>query len=190
VKQQVRVLAVDDAPFRFDSERAMVIGVVVRLPNYLEGVLRSDCAVDGDDANDVLGEMVLGSRFKRQLKAVMVDGVALGGFNVIDIDSLHRTIKIPVVTVTRDAPDLERMESALRKHFPDWESRLEVLRRKPLHQVDTGHKPLLVSLAGMGLAEAQEIIKRSMVRGAVPEPLRLAHIIASGLARGESKGRA
>jgi hypothetical protein len=42
----------------------------------------------------------------------------------------------------------------------------------------------------MELAEAEEIIKRSMVRGAVPEPLRLAHIIASGLARGESKGRA
>jgi len=29
-----------------------------------------------------------------------------------------------------------------------------------------------------------------MVRGAVPEPLRVAHIIASGLAKGESRGKA
>lgn len=190
MKPQVRVLAVDDAPFRFDSERVMVVGVVMRLPNYLEGVLRSDCAVDGDDANRVLERMVQGSRFKSQLKAVMIDGVALGGFNLVDIDALHEAIEVPVITVTRDPPDLGKMESALRKHFSDWERRCEVLRRKELLEVGTGHKPILVSLAGLGYAEAEEIIRKSMVRGAVPEPLRVAHMIASGLAKGESKGRA
>jgi uncharacterized protein len=190
VKAQVRVLAVDDAPFRFDSERVMVVGAVMRLPNYLEGVLRSECAVDGDDANRVLEAMVQGSRFKRQLKAVMIDGVALGGFNVVDIDALHQATGVPVITVTRDPPDLARMGSALRKHFPDWERRQEVLRRKELLEVDTGHKPIYVSLAGMGYPEAVEMIKKGMVRGAVPEPLRVAHIIASGLAKGESRGRA
>jgi hypothetical protein len=190
VKTQVRVLAVDDAPFRFDSVKAMVVGVVMRLPNYLEGVLRSECSVDGDDANQVLEKMVEGSRFKRQLKAVLIDGVALGGFNVIDIEALHEAIGVPVITVTRDPPDLAKMESALRKHFPDWERRCEVLTRNELVQVDTGHKPLYVSLAGIGQDEAVEMIKKGMVRGAVPEPLRVAHIIASGLAKGESKGKA
>lgn len=190
MKSQVRVLAVDDAPFRFDSERAMVVGVVMRLPNYLEGVLRSECQVDGDDANLVLERMIAGSRFKRQIKAVLIDGVALGGFNVVDIDALYSAVGIPVVTVTRDPPNLEEIQAALRKHFPDWGRRLELLRRKPLHEVDTGHKPILVSVAGMGLREAEELLRKSMVRGAVPEPLRVAHIIASGLARGESKGSA
>lgn len=190
MKPQVRVLAVDDAPFRFESEKAMVVGVVMRLPNYLEGVLRSECEVDGDDANQVLERMVQGSRFKRQLKAIMVDGVALGGFNIVDIDALSETVGLPVMTVTRDPPDLSKMRSALRKHFPDWERRYEVLRRRELLEVATGHKPILVSLAGMGYAEAEEIIRKSLVRGAVPEPLRVAHIIASGLAKGESKGKA
>ncbi|MDD1747260.1 MAG: DUF99 family protein [Methanomassiliicoccales archaeon] len=190
MKAQVRVLAVDDAPFRFDSGRVMVVGVVMRLPNYLEGVLRSECAVDGDDANRALEGMVQRSRFKRQLKAVMIDGVALGGFNVVDIDALHQATGVPVITVTRDPPDLARMGSALRKHFPDWERRLEVLSRKELLEVDTGHKPIYVSLAGVGYPEAVEMIKKGMVRGAVPEPLRVAHIIASGLAKGESRGRA
>jgi endonuclease V-like protein UPF0215 family len=190
VKRQVRVLAVDDAPFKFDNDRAMVVGVVMRLPNYLEGVLRSECKVDGDDANQVLELMVRGSRFKPQLKAIMIDGVALGGFNIVDIDALHESTDIPVITVTRDPPDLAKMGSALRKHFTDWERRYAILRRKELLEVGTGHKPILVSLAGIDFAEAEEIIKKSMVRGAVPEPLRVAHIIASGLAKGESKGKA
>ncbi len=190
MKPQVHVLAVDDAPFRFDSETAMVVGVVMRLPNYLEGVLRSECEVDGEDANVVLETMVQGSRFKRQLKAIMVDGVALGGFNIVDIDALHEATGIPVITVTRDPPDLGRMESALRRHFPDWEGRVKVLRRHELHEIGTGHKPILVSLAGLDIDEAKEILMKSIVRGAVPEPLRVAHIIASGLAKGESKGRA
>jgi hypothetical protein len=162
----------------------------MRLPNYLEGVLRSECQVDGDDANPVLERMVNGSRFKRQLKAVLIDGAALGGFNVVDIDALHRCIGLPVITVTRDPPDLEEMEAALRKHLPDWERRLEVLRRKELHKVETGHKPILISVAGTSLDEADELLKKSIVRGAVPEPLRVAHIVASGLAKGESRGRA
>lgn len=190
MKAQVRVLAVDDAPFRFESERAMVVGVVMRLPNYLEGVLRSEVTVDGDDANAVLEGMVNGSRFKRQLKVMLIDGVALGGFNVVDIDALFQAVGVPVITVTRDPPDLEEMEAALRKHFPDWGRRLEVLARKELREVDTGHKPVLISVAGMGFADAVEIIRRCLVRGAVPEPLRVAHIIASGLAKGESRGRA
>jgi endonuclease V-like protein UPF0215 family len=168
----------------------MVVGVVVRLPNYLEGVLRSQCRVDGDDATSVLVNMISPSRFRRQLRAVMIDGAALGGFNLIDVDLLSQGIGLPVVTVTREPPDLEAMEGALRKHFPDWERRVEVLRRKQLFAVDTGHRPIFVSVAGMSRAEAEELIGKSMVRGAIPEGLRMAHIIASGLARGESKGKA
>lgn len=186
----MRVLAVDDAPFRFDSQRAMVVGVVVRLPNYLEGVLRSECQVDGDDANRAIEGMVGRSLFRRQLKAMLIDGVALGGFNLVDIDALFAATGIPVITVTRDPPDLAKMEAALRRHFPDWESRLELLRRNRLMEVDTGHRPIQVSVAGMAPGEAAELIQKSMVRGAIPEPLRMAHVIASGLARGESKGRA
>jgi hypothetical protein len=114
----------------------------------------------------------------------------LGGFNLVDIDLLSASTGLPVITVTRDLPDLERMETALRRHFPDWERRLEVLRRKALWKVDTGHKPIFVSVAGMDLESAEELIEKSRVRGAIPEPLRMAHIIASGMSRGESRGKA
>jgi hypothetical protein len=190
LKSAVRVLGVDDAPFRFGAGKVLVVGAVLRLPNYLEGVMRTECQVDGADADEALEGMLLRSRFREQLKLVLIDGAALGGFNVVDIDRLHASTGIPMATVTRDPPDLEKIGSALRKHFPDWERRLEVISRKRLRQVRTEHKPLLVSSIGMEDHEADMLISRSIVRGAVPEPLRMAHIIASAMARGESRGRA
>jgi len=43
---------------------------------------------------------------------------------------------------------------------------------------------------GISLAEAKEIITLATIRGVIPEPLRVAHIIASGISRGESYGKA
>jgi hypothetical protein len=42
----------------------------------------------------------------------------------------------------------------------------------------------------MDQESAEVLIEKSRVRGAIPEPLRMAHIIASGMTRGESKGKA
>ena len=38
--------------------------------------------------------------------------------------------------------------------------------------------------------EARQIIKIAATRGLMPEPIRLAHLIASGIVEGESRGRA
>ena len=40
------------------------------------------------------------------------------------------------------------------------------------------------------LTEVQEALALTTVRGVLPEPLRVAHLIAAGIARGESHGRA
>ncbi len=184
------MLGFDDAPFCFGSQKVIVIGTVMRLPGYLEGVLRTECKIDGDDATEALTKAVLGSRFREQVKLVMIDGVALGGFNVVDIDRVTALTGLPAATVTRDRPDMAKIESALRKHFADWQERLEVIERHELLEVDTGHKPLYVSVTGMEIGEARSMLRQSIVRGAMPEPLRVAHIIASGVVKGESRGRA
>lgn len=46
--------------------------------------------------------------------------------------------------------------------------------------------PLYIKCWGMRFEEAKEVIKLSIVRGAIPEPLRVAHLIASGIKTGES----
>ncbi len=189
MKQQIRLLGVDDSPFRFQDRKAAVVGALVRLPNYLEGVMKSEVTVDGSDASDVIIEMVSRSRYKDQVKAVIFDGIALAGFNVLDLERIHETLAIPVLTVTRDRPDFDRMRVALSKHFSDWEDRYSLITRLELRQVGTEHKSLWASGLGLEWPEFEELVRLSIVRGAVPEPVRIAHLIASAMVKGESYGR-
>lgn len=190
MKAQIRVLGIDDSPFKFREEKVVVVGVVVRLPSYLEGVLRTEVDVDGTNATDKLAELISNSRYKEGLALIMVDGIALGGFNVVDIDELHERTSIPVATITREEPDLKAIAIALRKKFKDWEWRLEVVSRGPLKEVKTKHNPLFVQCRGMEFEDLKKVIEQSTVRGALPEPIRMAHLIATAIRRGESYGRA
>lgn len=192
MKDQVRVCGIDDAPFEFGNRkaRATVIGAVVRAPSYMEGVIRFDVAVDGVDANDEIIKALSKSRFLEQIRAVMVDGVTLAGFNVMDINGLADSLCIPVITVTRERPDMESIQAALSKHFDDWEERLRKITSMPITAMENGGLPAFISFAGIKQEEAEALVRKTTVKGAVPEPLRMAHIIASGVTLGESKGKA
>jgi len=47
-----------------------------------------------------------------------------------------------------------------------------------------------VQRIGIDLNDARDIIRMTAVNSHIPEPIRIAHIIAGGLTRGESRGRA
>src|SRR3989442_2751938 len=190
MKAQSRILGVDDAPFTFTDEYVPVVGVVMRAPSYVEGVLTTRVHVDGTDGTDALASAISQSRYRKGLGLILVDGAALGGFNVVDIDALRESTGVPVATVTRERPDLDAMERVLRRKFPDWERRLEILQRKELIRVETAHKRLHATVAGLPPPELTEAIHRCTIRGALPEPVRVAHLIATAIVKGESKGKA
>jgi hypothetical protein len=167
-----------------------VVAALVRAPSYLEAVMTSQVTVDGDDADEVIEGMVLGSRYREQIAAVLVDGIALGGFNVVDIVRLNHSTGIAFATVTRDRPDPEAIGSALQKHFSDHERRMEVISRLPLHEMRTDHSPIYVTMAGIDPHQLAELLRLCTVQGAIPEPLRAAHLIATAMVKGESYGRA
>lgn len=190
MKPEVRVLGVDDGPFTWQDAHADVVGVLMRAGSYVEAVLRTQVKVDGDDATMVLCNLVARSRYADAVQVLMLDGVTLGGFNVVDLDAVRDTLGIPVLTVTRDPPDLGAIEAALRKHFPDAERRLALLQKHPLLRVETAHNPLWVKALGISEQDARDLVRATTVRGALPEPLRLAHLIAAAYKNGESRGRA
>jgi endonuclease V-like protein UPF0215 family len=189
MKPQVRILGIDDSPFKFGGGKSLVVGAVVRAPGYLEGLMRTEVDIDGDDATEKLVGMISSSRYREQAKAIMLDGIALAGFNVVDIGALYSELKIPVLTLTRDEPNFEKMRSALKRHFRDWERRYELITKHELRKIETEHNPIYASGLGLDWAEFENLICASTVRGVVPEPLRIAHIVSSAMVRGESYGR-
>src|SRR2546430_11781152 len=129
MKAKSRFLGIDDAPFHFSDESVPVVGVVVQAPAYIEGVLTTMAQVDGHDATDRIAAMVAGSRYRAGLAMILIDGTAVGGVNVIDVDSLHETVDRPVVTGTRREPGLGARATGLLPRFHDREGRLRVLLR-------------------------------------------------------------
>ncbi len=191
MKSQSRILGIDDGAFSFDDDRAAVVGVVMRLPNYVEGVMATEVEVDGElDATERLIEMITASRYLDQLKIIIIDGIALGGFNVVNIERLSDQLGIPVATITRDKPDFNEIKSALKTHFSDWELRLTMMKHVNITEFETAHNPIYVGKVGIGDEELAEILDMATVRGALPEVLRVAHLIATAISKGESRGRA
>ena len=190
MKRQVRILGIDDAPFSFTEKYSTVIGVVMRGGEYLECVLRSHVTIDGTEATSICTEMIQHSRHQKQLKAVMIDGASLGGFNIVDINELSDATNLPVMTITRDKPDQKKIKCALQKNFKDWKERWSLLQHGRLYMIPTHHNPIYMKCSGASLEEAKELINISTIRGVIPEPIRIAHLIASGITRGESYGKA
>jgi endonuclease V-like protein UPF0215 family len=190
LKRDVRFLGIDDSPFTFDDDRVRIVGVVTRGPSYVEGVLSASVEVDGTDATARVAAMVTSTRFRPMLRAVLLNGITLGGFNVVDLDALHAGLGVPVVSIVRGEPDAAKAEAAVRKHFPDAQERLALLRRQPARPVRNGRFTVWANWRGIETEEIPALLAAATVRGAIPEPVRLAHIIASGIERGESRGPA
>ena len=190
IKKQIRILGVDDGPFRFDQDKTLVIGVVMRGNGYLEGVLKREIEVDGKDSTDVILDMIKKTRHRDQIRVIMLDGIALGGFNIVDIDRLYKECEIPVITITREKPNFDMILKTLQMKFSDWRERWNMVKDNKIYEIETPHNPIYISCKGVSVEEAKEIIKISTIRGAIPEPIRIAHIIASGVVRGESYGKA
>jgi endonuclease V-like protein UPF0215 family len=157
---------------------------------YIEGIMRTEVTVDGTDADEAIIAMVERSRYKEQLRLIMFDGVAVGGFNVVDIDRIRKETSIPCATLTREMPDFEKMELALRTYFPDWEERLALIKKKPLFKVGPRRASLYATLSGMDAETFEQILVECTIQGRLPEPLRIAHLISSAMVLGESHGRA
>ena len=180
MKKEIRILGIDDMPFSFKDEFTSIVGVVMRGGIYLEGVLKSNIKVDGIDATEKIIEMIEKTRHKKQLKIIMIDGIALGGFNVLDGEKIFNETGLPIITITRNKPDMEKIKKALKKHFDDWEKRWEIINKGKTEEINLRYK-IYIKYFGINEEEAINAIKISTIRGAIPEPIRIAHLIATGI---------
>jgi len=186
IKSEIRVLGIDDGQFVPRTKGTVdVVGVVYRGGYWFEGVMRTKITIDGFDATEKIAKMIESSPYYRELRVVVLDGVTFAGFNVVDISMLSRIVDLPVMSVVREKPDLEEIRGAL-KNLPGFEVRWQSMRNAGvLFEVEprNGENPIYIQTAGILRDDAEKIIRKTSTRSNVPEALRVAHIIASGLAR-------
>ena len=182
IKPEIRVIGIDDGKFISQTiGSALVVGVVFRGGSSIDGVMHTRIIIDGLDANEKLALMINNSPHHKQLRLVMLNGITFGGFNVVDIKKLHLATKLPVLAVTHEKPDLKSIHEAL-KNLPKAEERWSmILEAGKIHEIINKDTTLYVETAGISFDDAEKIIALTSTRSSLPEPLRVAHIIASGV---------
>jgi len=190
IKPEIRVLGVDDGIFVPHTKGTVdVIGVVYRGGYWLDGVMRTEVVVDGMDATEKIASMIKKSPHYDQIRIVVLDGITFAGFNVVDINELFKRVDLPVIAVTREKPDLVQIKKAL-ENLPERERRwnaIESAGKIIKAQTRNTEEAVYMQIAGVSQKDAEKILRNTSTRSNIPEALRVAHIIASGLARSEEK---
>ena len=186
VKKEIRVIGIDDSPFnKFKDSKVLVVGVVMRGGSWIDGILSTTVNVDGDDSTKRIMEMVNKCKFKPQLRCIFLDGIAVAGFNIIDVEELNNKTNLPVIVVIRRMPNINNIKNTLIKINKKEKIKL-IEKAGNVIQIDD----IFIQLSGIDLGQAKKILKVVCTRSLIPEPIRLAHLIASGVTIGESRGGA
>ncbi len=181
------VIGIDDAPFEPGHRGDVLIVGGVFCDGRLDGVVHDRVRRDGINSTQRIAGMVTGSRYFEQLQLVMLQGIALAGFNVVDIHGLSREIELPVLVVMRRRPDRAAIERALIDHVPGGRRKWRLIEKagevEPLDR-------LFVQRAGITRSGAERVVGQLTLRGHLPEPLRVAHLIAGGMSPLSTRQRA
>lgn len=193
IKKELRILGIDDGPFnKFKDKKCLVVATVFRGGNFMDGLLSTKVSIDGLDSTIKLIKIIKKTKHIGQLQCIMTDGIALAGFNVIDIQKLNKRTKLPIIVIIRRKPDLKKIKRALKRaDKKTWKKKFEIIKKAgKVFKVKLKKRNIYFQIAGIKENKAKEIIKISATHAIIPEPIRIAHIIASGLVLGESHGRA
>ena len=180
------VVGFDDAPFEREHRGDVLVVGAVFAGGRLDGVLSCKVRRDGANATTALATCVSGSRFHLQLHAILLQGIAFAGFNVVDIQALHAAVQLPVLVVARRRPNLSAIRRALLDHVRGGARKWKLIEAAGTMEPMCG---LHVQRAGISSVEARALLERLLIHSRMPEPLRTAHLIAAGVTLGESRSR-
>lgn len=214
----MNVIGFDDGPFPRDHKGDVLLVGVVCSGTRVDGIVSGRIRRDGANATRAMVDIVRASQFGTHVQAIMLQGIAVGGFNVVDVHGLSQALRVPVLVVTRRRPDMAGVRQALFSGSPadrprvagaarKWklieeagamellgESRRALRREGGTPKASSGLKTqaprLWIQRVGLSLDQARKLVADTTLHGNIPEPLRLAHLIAGGITTGKSRGRA
>lgn len=182
MKKGIRLLAVSTGPTK--GKRTLLVGIIFR-DGIIEGILSAKVEVDGTDSTDKIAGMIKKSRFKEQIRLIAMNGIGLAGLNIVDAGRLQKLTNTKVLSVTRKKPHPNELIKALKAFSKmekkDVSGRITLVKKiKNLNEFKEKGFYLQTSLTK---TDAGKFVDRAF------HFLRLAHLIASGVTGGESRGR-
>jgi endonuclease V-like protein UPF0215 family len=175
-KKAIRALGIAES-FRPSAKKSTLAGVVMRTDLLIDGFAFGAATVGGDDATSAV--LRLYRRLKREdVNLIILSGCIISRYNIIDVDEVAQRSGLPVVCLTyAESPGIE---DAIRRHFEHPEGRLEKYRklgrRSPV-LLHTGYKAYMRN-SRISDSDAKKVLDAFTLQGVVPEPIRLARLLA------------
>ena len=173
------VIAFDDCAFDRGSRGDVGLIGAVFAGARLDGVLSGRVRRDGANSAAVMAKMIFESRFVEHLQLIMLQGIAVAGFNVVDVFELHAATDLPILVVSRKEPDFFAIQKTLSLRIRGGDRKWRIIERLGDMEKTGG---VWVQRVGLSENDAKAIVARYAINGNYPEPLRVVHLIASGVA--------
>ena len=175
-KPALRVLGIAESFVR-SNPISVLAGVVMRADLRVDGMAYARAAVGGDDATEAVLD-IYRQLDRTDVNALLLSGLAISWFNIIDPREVWVRIQKPVICLTyEESPGLE---NHIREYFPQPE---EKLRRyassgeRTCVLLKTGFE-VYVRTFGASTDETRILLNRFTRDGRVPEPVRVARMMA------------
>ena len=149
----------------------------MRRDGVIDGVTFSSAEISGSDATARIAGMH-DSLQRDDISYTLVSGLVISMYNMVDIARIAQKTGLPAIGVTYR--DSDGLEGAIRRHFEAPGAKIAeyaALRGRNRLRLHTGHD-VFVACEGCDLADVRILLDSITRSGAVPEPLRVAQLIA------------
>ena len=179
MKEGVRALGVAES-YRGEDGESYLAGTVVRASRVLDGIVYTTATVGGTDATDAVVRLHENAD-REDLPLLILSGVALSWYNLVDLCAVHDATELPVLSVTYEESD--GLRDAVKRELEGdaAEERLSVYDSlPPRRRLDNDGNELYVRSVGVEDERADEWV-HGFTHDGRPEPLRVARLAARGL---------
>ena len=180
-KKGIRALGIAESFVKGISQKSFLVGVVMRADRIIDGFSYTLVTVGGMDGTQQAITLIE-NLHRQDINVIILNGCIISWFNVIDLHEVFNTSSIPLICVTYDVS--EGLDHYFQELFPTtWQQRLNTYHQNGVRTpvtLKTGKK-IFARYLGLSLDEVKGVLNKFTVFGAVPEPIRVARLLARTL---------
>jgi hypothetical protein len=182
VKREIRVVGIDDGNFLLQNRsKICLVGVIFRGGEWLDGVLRTKIDVNGFDATKKIVRMIKTSNHYGQIRILIFNKIYFGKSNIVNVQQVFEKTKKPTIVFMKKPLNLGKLKLNIR-NSPYMNEKLKLLENLEKQRCLRFNKKIWLFLYGIEESEAKKVLEITL-KDSLPEPLRVARLIASALNR-------
>ncbi len=185
------IYAVDDGYFPIRREKRLYTVLTIVKTHIIHSVEKIIVFDDMKVEKVKIDSMEVTNKVKQLIESykpakydiVLFDGITYAGFGVIDLKEIEPIVDNIIVFFYRPL-DLSKIKRALSANFPDWTKRYEIISSIYNRTITLEVDNLVIRVySTLNTRNTKKVLRETILFSPIPEPLRIAHIIASTLSR-------